>query len=101
MASLVGFMFLERQNVVADRDVQMPMGQVENAHSHEGQSVVRGGKIVLLGKLAVESAQIAVSVGDEKKLARVFGAANERRWTRSDYAEGKQGEELYMSNNQN
>ena len=35
-----------------------------------------------------------------KKLARVFGAANERRWTRSDYAEGKQGEELYMSNAQ-
>ena len=31
---------------------------MENAHSHEGQSVVRGGKIVLLGKLAVESAQI-------------------------------------------
>lgn len=46
-------------------------------------------------------AVFAVSVGDEKKLARVFGAANERRWTRSDYAEGKQGEELYMSNNQN
>ena len=58
MASLVGFMFLDRQNVVADRDIQTPMGQMENAHSHEGQSVVRGGKIVLLGKLAVEPAQI-------------------------------------------
>ena len=53
MASLVGFMFLDRQNVVADRDIQTPMGQMENA-----QSVVRGGKIVLLGKLAVEPAQI-------------------------------------------
>ena len=147
MASLVGFMFLNRQNIVADRDVQTPMGQMEYTHGHQSQSVVRGGKIVLLSKLAVESAQIvytdltffkiriggkgkversaicyllmqrtvkfvaveklnmravfAVSVGDEKKLARVFGAANERRWTRSDYAEGKQGEELYMSNNQN
>ena len=58
MASLVGFMFLDRQNVVADRDIQTPMGQMENAHSHQSQSVVRGGKIVLLGKLAVESAQI-------------------------------------------
>lgn len=58
MASLVGFMFLDRKNVVADRDIQTPMGQMENAHSHEGQSVVRDGKIVLLGKLAVESAQI-------------------------------------------
>ena len=48
----------DRQNVVADRDIQTPMGQMENAHSHEGQSVVRGGKIVLLGKLAVEPAQI-------------------------------------------
>ena len=61
MASLVGFMFLDRQNVVADRDVQTPMGQMENAHSHQSQSVVRGGKIVLLGKLAVESAQIPLS----------------------------------------
>ena len=58
MVSLVGFMFLDRQNVVADCDIQTPMGQMENAHSHEGQSVVRGGKIVLLSKLAVESAQI-------------------------------------------
>ena len=58
MASLVGFMFLDRQNVVADRDVQAPVRQMEDAHSHEGQSVVRGGKIVLLGKLAVEPAQI-------------------------------------------
>ena len=31
-------------------------------------------------------AVFAVSVGDEKKLARVFGAANERRWTRADCA---------------
>lgn len=58
MAPLVGFMFLDRQNVVADRDIQTPMGQMENAHSHQSQSVVRGGKIVLLGKLAVEPAQI-------------------------------------------
>ena len=35
---------------------------MEDAHSHEGQSVVRGGKIVLLGKLAVESAQIVFSI---------------------------------------
>lgn len=62
MASLVGFMFLDRKNVVADRDIQTPMGQMENAHSHEGQSVVRGGKIVLLGKLAVESAQIVYPI---------------------------------------
>lgn len=61
MASLVGFMFLDRQNVVADRDIQTPMGQMENAHSHEGQSVVRGGKIVLLSKLAVATAQIPLS----------------------------------------
>ena len=58
MASLVGFMFSNRQNVVADRDVQAPVRQMEDAHSHEGQSVVCGGKIVLLGKLAVEPAQI-------------------------------------------
>ena len=31
MASLVGFMFLDRQNVVADRDIQTPMGQMETA----------------------------------------------------------------------
>ena len=58
MAPLVGFMFLDRKNVVADRDIQTPMGQMENAHGHQSQSVVRGGKIVLLGKLAVEPAQI-------------------------------------------
>lgn len=58
MASLVGFMLLDRQNVVADRDIQTPMGQMEYTHGHQSQSVVRGGKIVLLGKLAVESAQI-------------------------------------------
>ena len=52
------FLTLDRKNVVADRDIQTPMGQMENAHSHQSQSVVRGGKIVLLGKLAVESAQI-------------------------------------------
>ena len=62
MVSLVGFMLLDRQNVVADCDIQTPMGQMENAHSHEGQSVVRGGKIVLLGKLAVESAQIVYPI---------------------------------------
>lgn len=62
MASLVGFMLLDRQNVVADRDIQTPMGQMENAHSHQSQSVVRGGKIVLLGKLAVESAQIVYPI---------------------------------------
>ena len=61
MASLVGFMLLDRQNVVADCDIQTPMGQMENAHGHQSQSVVRGGKIVLLGKLAVEPAQIPLS----------------------------------------
>ena len=35
---------------------------MENAHSHEGQSVVRGGKIVLLGKLAVEPAQVVYPI---------------------------------------
>ena len=58
MASLVGFMFSNRQNVVADRDVQAPVRQMEDAHSHEGQSVVRGGQVVFPCKLAVESAQI-------------------------------------------
>ena len=58
MASLVGFMLLDRQNVVADRDIQMPMGQMENAHSHQSQSVVRGGQVVFQRKLAVEPAQI-------------------------------------------
>ena len=58
MASLVGFMFLDRQNVVADRDIQTPMGQMENAHSHEGQSVVRGGQVVFQRKLAIATAQI-------------------------------------------
>lgn len=38
------------------------MGQMENTHSHQSQSVVRGGKIVLLGKLAVESAQIVYPI---------------------------------------
>lgn len=61
MASLVGFMFLDRQNVVADRDVQTPMGQMENAHGHQGQSVVRGGQVVFQRKLAVEPAQIPLS----------------------------------------
>ena len=41
-------------------------------------------KFVAVEKLNMR-AVFAVSVGDEKKLARVFGAANERRWTRSDY----------------
>lgn len=58
MASLVGFMFLDRQNVVADRDIQTPMGQMEDAHSHQSQSVVRGGQVVFQGELAVEPAQI-------------------------------------------
>ena len=35
---------------------------MENAHSHEGQSVVRGGKIVLLSKLAVATAQIVYPI---------------------------------------
>ena len=61
MASLVGFMFLDRQNVVADRDIQTPMGQMENAHSHEGQSVVRDGQVAFQRKLAVEPAQIPLS----------------------------------------
>lgn len=62
MASLVGFMFLDRQNVVADRDIQTPMGQMEYTHGHQSQSVVRDGKIVLLGKLAVEPAQIVYPI---------------------------------------
>lgn len=62
MASLVGFMLLDRQNVVADRDVQTPMGQMENAHSHEGQSVVRDGQVVFQGELAVEPAQIVYPI---------------------------------------
>ena len=42
-------------------------------------------KFVAVEKLNMR-AVFAVSVGDEKKPARVFGAANERRWTRADYA---------------
>lgn len=61
MASLVGFMFLDRQNVVADCDIQTPMGQMEDAHSHQSQSVVRGGQVVFQGELAVEPAQIPLS----------------------------------------
>ena len=53
---------LDRQNVVADRDIQTPMGQMEDAHGHQSQSVVCGGKIVLLGKLAVEPAQIVYPI---------------------------------------
>lgn len=55
-------MFLDRQNVVADRDVQTPMGQMENAHSHEGQSVVRGGQVVFQRKLAIATAQIVYPI---------------------------------------
>ena len=62
MASLVGFMFLDRKNVVADRDIQTPMGQMENAHSHEDQSVVRDGQVVFQHKLAVAAAQIVLSL---------------------------------------
>lgn len=62
MASLVGFMFLDRQNVVAYRDIQTPMGQMENAHSHEGQSVVRGGQVVFQRKLAIATAQIVYPI---------------------------------------
>ena len=62
MASLVGFMVSDRQNVVADRDIQAPVGQMEDAHSHEGQSVVRGGQVVFPCKLAVESAQIVFPI---------------------------------------
>ena len=58
MASLVGFMFLDRQNVVADRDIQTPMGQMEYTHGHQSQSVVRGGQVVFQRKLAVAAAQI-------------------------------------------
>ncbi|MFR5846170.1 MAG: hypothetical protein ACLUEU_10615 [Oscillospiraceae bacterium] len=61
MASLVGFMFLDRKNVVADRDIQTPMGQMEDAHSHQSQSVVRGGQVVFQGELAVEPAQIPLA----------------------------------------
>lgn len=62
MASLVGFMFLDRQNVVADRDVQTPMGQMEYTHGHESQSVVRDGQVVFQGELAVEPAQIVYPI---------------------------------------
>lgn len=61
MASLVGFMFLNRQNIVADRDVQTPMGQMEYTHGHQSQSVVRGGQVVFQGELAVEPAQIPLA----------------------------------------
>lgn len=61
MASLVGFMFLDRKNVVADRDVQTPMGQMEYTHGHQSQSVVCDGKVVFQGELAVEPAQIPLS----------------------------------------
>lgn len=62
MASLVGFMFLDRKNVVADRDIQTPMGQMENAHSHEGQSVVRDGQVVFQRKLAIATVQIVYPI---------------------------------------
>ena len=62
MASLVGFMFLDRQNVVADRDIQTPVGQMEDAHSHQSQSVVRGGQVVFQRKLAVTAAQIVYPI---------------------------------------
>ena len=42
-------------------------------------------KFVAVEKLHMR-AVFAVSVGDEKKPAHVFGAANERRRTRADYA---------------
>ena len=61
MASLVGFMFLDRKNVVADRDIQTPMGQMEYTHGHQSQSVVCDGKVVFQGELAVEPAQIPLS----------------------------------------
>lgn len=38
------------------------MGQMENAHSHEGQSVVRGGQVVFQRKLAVATAQIVYPI---------------------------------------
>ena len=56
------FLTLDRQNVVADRDIQTPMGQMENAHSHEGQSVVRGGQVVFQRKLAIATAQIVYPI---------------------------------------
>ena len=62
MASLVGFMFLDRQNVVADRDIQTPMGQMEYTHGHQSQSVVRDGQVVFQGELAVEPAQIVYPI---------------------------------------
>lgn len=62
MASLVGFMFLDRQNVVADRDIQTPMGQMEYTHGHQSRSVVCDGKVVFQGELAVEPAQIVYPI---------------------------------------
>ena len=61
MVSLVGFMLLDRQNVVADCDIQTPMGQMEYTHGHQSQSVVRDGQVVFQGELAVEPAQIPLS----------------------------------------
>ena len=52
------FQRLDRQNVVADRDIQTPMGQMEYTHGHQGQSVVRGGQVVFQRKLAIATAQI-------------------------------------------
>lgn len=62
MASLVGFMFLDRKNVVADCDIQTPMGQMEYTHGHQSQSVVRDGQVVFQGELAVEPAQIVYPI---------------------------------------
>ena len=62
MASLVGFMLLDCQNVVADRDIQTPMGQMEYTHGHQSQSVVRDGQVVFQGELAVEPAQIVYPI---------------------------------------
>lgn len=56
------FLTLNCQNVVADRDVQTPMGQMEYTHGHESQSVVRDGQVVFQGELAVEPAQIVYPI---------------------------------------
>ena len=55
-------MVSDRQNVVADRDIQAPVRQMEDAHSHEGQSVVRGGQVVFQRKLAIAAAQIVYPI---------------------------------------
>lgn len=77
-------MVSDRQNVVADRDIQTPMGQMENAHSHEGQSVVRGGQVVFQRKLAIAAAQIVYVT-----YFFVIGKSKAQIWMNQTLSEGE------------